>query len=176
MESSSHEALALVAEVAVALAGFSSVVVTLENRGVSAWTAIQRFNLRILLQVSALAIFFSLFPLILERVASPPWRWALSIYGAVHLADVSSFILRRPPQATATHRVTSYLGLLISLVSLAVAALGSPLAAEVTYLGVLVWHLAVASMGFAFLLFDDDDERAARPPSGPHSPTGSGTS
>jgi hypothetical protein len=35
------------------------------------------------------------------------------------------------------------------------------LLAEIFYLSMLVWHLGVAAMGFASLLFDDPDTGAA---------------
>ena len=54
-----NDALVLIAELAVAIAGFSGVIVALESRSVRSWTPLQRRNLRLLLQVSAVAIFFS---------------------------------------------------------------------------------------------------------------------
>jgi hypothetical protein len=158
----SHDTLVLVAELAVAVAGFSGVIVAVENRSVASWPDLQRFNLRVLLQVSALAIFFSIFPLILERVIPQPasWRWALWVYGIVHLVDVASFMLRSPAGVGALHSFLQRVGLLVALSSLLVAGLGSLLFAEVFYLGALVWHLGVAAMGFALLLFDDRAESA----------------
>lgn len=159
----SHDTLVLIAEISVAIAGFSSVVVALEGRRVRHWSPVQRFNLRVLLQVSALTIFFCVFPLILERAVEQPasWRIALWCYGLVHLADVASFIARRPPETVATHRIAQLVGLSLALVSLAVAAFGSLLLAEIYYLGMLVWHLGVAAMGFALLLFGAPDEGTA---------------
>ena len=154
----SHDTLVLIAEIAVGLAGFSSVVVALDNRAVRDWSAVRRFNLRILLQVSAVAIFFSLFPLIFERVIEPPtsWRWACAAYGMVHLIDAGTFALRLPIGADLAPRVTSRAGVLIALCQLSVAALGSLQACEVTYLIVLVWHLSVAALGFALLVYSSD--------------------
>jgi hypothetical protein len=159
----SHDTLVLLAELAVAIAGFSGVVVALEARRVSEWSASRRFNLRVLLQVSALVVFFSILPLILERAIAQPasWRVALWAYGLVHLADVSSFILRRPPGVVGFRRIAQLVGLCFAVGSLSVAAFGSPLHSEVTYLSMLVWHLAVAAMGFASLLFDESDAGAA---------------
>ena len=68
----SNDILVLVAELAVAIAGFSSVVVALGRRPVAEWLPGEQRNLRILLQVSAIAILFSLFPLILQRAISTP--------------------------------------------------------------------------------------------------------
>jgi hypothetical protein len=154
----SHDTLVLIAEIAVGLAGFSSVVVALDNRAVRDWSVVRRFNLRILLQVSAIAIFFSLFPLIFERVVEPPtsWRWACFAYGTVHLIDVGTFALRLPIDAEFPPRLTSRMGVLIALCQLLVATLGSLQACEVTYLTVLVWHLSVAAMGFALLVYSSD--------------------
>lgn len=153
----SRDTVVLIAELAVAIAGFSAVVVAVESRSVRNWSEIQRFNLRILLQVSALAIFFSIFPLIFERVVAPPssWRWALWLYGFVHLADVSSFLFRSPRNAPVAVKIPMFTGFSMALASLAVAAFGSLLAAEVVYLSMLVWHLAVAAFGFAMLVFSD---------------------
>ena len=155
----SHETLVLLAELAVAIAGFSGVVVAIEARRLSEWSASRRFNLRVLLQVSALVVFFSILPLVLERVIEQPasWRIALWAYGLVHLADVSSFMLRRPATVVGLRRVAQIVGLALAIGSLGVAAFGSLLLSEITYLSMLVWHLAVAAMGFASLLFDDSD-------------------
>jgi len=49
----SNDALVLIAELAVAIAGFSSVVGALDNRAVRTWSPFRRHNLRVLLQVSA---------------------------------------------------------------------------------------------------------------------------
>ena len=159
----SHDTLILIAELAVAVAGFSSLVVALQRRDVRNWDAIQRLNLRILLQVSAVAIFFSLFPLLLERVVPQPtsWRWALWVYGLYHVVDVSSFILGSPPQVQIMHRVVQAIGLLIAIGSLIAAAFGSLLVAEVYYISMLIWHLGVAALGFALLIFGGRDDDTA---------------
>ena len=128
----SNDALVLIAELAVAIAGFSSVVVALDSRAVRDWTPFQRHNLRILLQVSALTIFFALFPLIFQRVVDNPssWKWALGVYGLVHTIDVSSFIRRLPKDLPTANRVLPFVGLLVALASLAIATLASPPVAE----------------------------------------------
>lgn len=158
----SHDTLVLLAELAVAIAGFSGVVVALEARSVSQWSASRRFNLRVLLQVSGLVVFFSVFPLILERAVAPPasWRLALWAYGLVHLVDVTSFIVQRPPDVVGVRRIAPIIGLSLALASLCVAAFGSLLLSEIVYLSMLVWHIAVAALGFASLLFDDSGEGA----------------
>jgi len=106
-----------------------------------------------------LTIFFSIFPLIFQRVVDNPdsWKWALGFYAAVHAIDVSSFIRSLPSDLPAANRIIPYLGLLLAIVSILVAWLASPLIAEVLYLCNLVWHLAIAAMGFAFLVLGDPE-------------------
>jgi hypothetical protein len=159
----SHDTLVLIAELAVAIAGFSSIVIAIEGRGVRHWSAVQRFDLRVLLQVSALTIIFSIFPLIVERAVAQPTSWRLSLwaYGLVHLLDVSTFILRRPPGLDSLHRNAQIVGLALALTSLAVAAYGAPPLTEIVYLSMLVWHLAVAAMGFAFLILGSSEDGGA---------------
>ena len=148
----SNDIFVLVAELAVAIAGFSSVVVAVGRRPVTDWSPGEQRNLRILLQVSGIAILFSLFPLILQRGIDSPafWNLALAVYGFVHMVDVSTFLFRPVPGES---QIPPIIGLALALFSIAVAALGSATLAEITYLSVLVWHLAVAGMGFAFLIF-----------------------
>ncbi len=148
----SNDILVLVAELAVAVAGFSSVVVALGPRPVSDWSRGERRNLRILLQVSALAILFSLFPLILDRAidTSAFWNVALAVYGIAHVVDTSTFLLR---PVAGESQIPPSIGFTLAIFSIGVAVFGSATFAEVTYLCVLVWHLAIAGMGFAFLVF-----------------------
>lgn len=156
----SHDTLILLAELAAAIAGFSSLVVALEKSKIRTWHLTQRLNLRMLLQVSAVVIFFSIFPLILERLVAQPdsWRIALWVYGIFHVVDVLTFIIGRPPQLMPIHKVVQALGLLIALGSLIAAALGSLLVAEIYYLCTLIWHLTVAALGFALLIFADPEK------------------
>ena len=155
----SHDILVLIAELAVAIGGFSSVVVALERRSISEWAPGERRNLRILLEVSAVAILFSLFPLVLDRAIETPlfWNLALGVYSLVHAVDVSTFLFHR---VDGESQVPPLLGLVWVLVGFAVAALGSPTAAEVIYLCVLIWHLGIAAMGFAILIFRDRTDAA----------------
>jgi len=148
----SNDILVLIAELAVGIAGFSSVVVALDVRSVSEWSPSQQRNLRILLQVSAHAILFSLFPLILQRAVETPaiWNPALAVQGAVHAVAVSWF-LRHP--VAGESQIPPTIGLIIAVASLGVAALASPTFAEVTYLCALVWDLGIAGMSFALLVF-----------------------
>ena len=151
----SSDFLVLVAELAVAIAGFSSVVVALDSRAVKTWSPAQRHNLRVLLQISALTVFFALFALFLERATNGTdfWRWALGVYGVVHLIDAGSFIRRQPTDIPKANKLGPYLGLIVAIGQCVTAAVAGVHMAETIYLASLVFHLAGASMGFGILIF-----------------------
>jgi len=137
---------------AVAIAGFSGVVVALEARGVPAWTPLRRRDLRVLLQLSALALLFSLIPLAAYGAAESPsfWSWALGAYGLAHIVDASTFLFRQPVGA---RRGPVYVGLGFAAAQLVVAGFASNPVAELVYMVSIMWHLAGAGMGFVFLVW-----------------------
>lgn len=53
-----------IAEIAVAIAGFSAIIVALRKNPIRKWHESDRFNFRMLLQVAALKIFFSILPFV----------------------------------------------------------------------------------------------------------------
>lgn len=118
----SGDILTTIAEIAIAIAGFSSVIVALSPKPISEWSPIERFNFRVLLQVAAVTVFFSLIPLVLHRALSfdLAWRVALIFYGVVHLADVSSFLFRFPDHVPTVPKITSIIGLSIAISQLVI--------------------------------------------------------
>ena len=151
--------LTLTAELSVAIAGFSGVIVALESRSVKSWTPLRRRDLRVLLQLSALALVFSLAPVLAYPVFDDAafWKWALAMYGVAHLADVASFLVRQPDGAR-TGPV--YAGFVVALLQLLVAGLGSGVVPELVYSGSILWHLGGAAMGFVFLIWGTRSEEA----------------
>jgi len=144
----------LTAELAVAIAGFSGVIVALESGDVRSWSPLRRRNLRILLQLSMLALLFSLIPLAAYEAVdgSSFWRWALGFYGLAHVVDLSTFLFHQPAGAK---RGPVYQGLVFALVQLGVAALSTDSVAEIIYMVSVMWHLAGAAMGFLFLIWGE---------------------
>ena len=153
MESS--DLLLTVSQLAIGLAGFSAIIVSLNSRPIREWDETDRLNLRLLIQVSFVALFFSLLPFLLavslesERV----WFYGLWIYGVIHLVDVSTFLFRMTADSAALFRVSGFVGLVIAVSQVAVAALGAPSMQETLYVGTLVWHLYVVFMAFVLLLY-----------------------
>ena len=155
----SGDLLVVTAELAVAIAGFSSVVVALDSRAVGDWSAARRYNLRVLLQISALTVFFALLALFLERATESGafWKWALGAYGVVHLIDAGSFIRRQPADIPMVNRLGPYFGVIVAVCQFLVAVLAGLGAAETVYLASLIFHLGGASMGFGILIFGRSD-------------------
>lgn len=136
--------------------GFSGVVVALTGKTAEGFGALDRLNLRILLQVSALTVIFSIVPLILHRAldASEAWRLSLLLYGFAHLADAGYFVYRtlRIGSYSCIQIVMPVAGATIAIAQVIVALIAAISYVEVLYLLVLVWHLAIAGMGFVFLI------------------------
>lgn len=155
-----QQVLTLLVELGVAIAGFSAIVVALDQRPVRRWTRIRRDGLRSLLQVSGVVIAFSLAPLVLGRWFAEPaiWGWLLLAYGMVHVADVLSFLLRHTAETPTEVKAGARFGLLIAVLQVAIALLASPEVAEMVYVAVLFWHLAIAAASFLYLLHTHDTE------------------
>jgi hypothetical protein len=149
-----------IAEIAVAIAGFSAIIVALRKKPIRKWHELDQFNFRMLLQVAALTIFFSMFPFLTLVFLDPPVAWKLSVltYGFVHLVDVSSFIRNHPGTKKTRHRIGSGIAVAISLVQIGFGLFASTTAMQVIYLVTLIWHLAVSSMGFALLIYAPADD------------------
>jgi len=153
----SANTLTVIASIAIAIAGFSGVVVALTGRTTDRFDPVERLNLRILLQVSSEALVFSLVPLIAHRAvdSDTAWRFSMLLYGSVHLLDAGYFVVRtlRSNSRSFIQLVMPILGSCIAVGQLIIGIIGSIVAVEVVYLLVLIWHLAIAGMGFMFLIF-----------------------
>ena len=142
------------------IAGFSGIIVALDSRSVKTWSSVRRDGLRSLLQVSGVVVLFSIVPMILGRRIPEPelWTWALGAYGVVHVADVLSFLVRQRSDTPAAAKVGAWMGLGIALAQIATAVFASASIAEMVYLGVLGWHLAIAAGSFVYLLYEHDPD------------------
>ena len=122
----STDTLTAIAGVAIAIAGFSGVVVAMPGRSTGKFGQLERLNFRILLQVSALALFFSILPLILHRAfdTNDVWRYSMFFYGFVHLVDAAYFAnkARIAHAPSRIQKVAPIIGLLIATTQLIVGA------------------------------------------------------
>jgi hypothetical protein len=148
--------LTTVAEVSIALAGFTGVVAVLGNRRKRDWTAEERLQLRTLVETSFTALFASFAPGVLFfLLSSEPavWQGANLFLGALHLANLSAFLIRsRKAKPTASQKGLLVVGILIIL------------AHFLAFLGLLLWlipifiigllqQVFIAALNFVLLLF-----------------------
>ena len=78
--------LTVMAEVGIALAGFTGLVVVLGRRAHGDWTPAERTQLAILLQTSLAAVFFALLPLLIPRLPFPETAVWRTLTGILSLA------------------------------------------------------------------------------------------
>jgi hypothetical protein len=152
---SAHDYLITVAQIAIAIAGFSSIVEALSTRHMNHWTDEERYKFRLLLQVSAVAMFSALLPMILVQILDEPtaWRVALLIYGVVHLMDIGSFVIKLPAGVPSFVKITLGIGLTIIFSQLFIAISNQSSLVVFIYLVALAWQLFIAFLGFAMLLY-----------------------
>lgn len=157
-----------IAEVAIALAGFSGIVAVLGQRSSGEWSPTERLRLRLLLEASLLVVFLSFLPSLMLRgtSASAAWRVSSGVCGLVHLLPMASFFLRwrrlgwqkplhepTPPlffSAAALSLATG--GLVIILLQLMLAAGLKPGEPSLIYEISLLWLLGVGAVQFVYLL------------------------
>ena len=154
--------LATVAEVSIALAGFTGVVAALGNRRKHDWTAEERLQLRTLVETSFTALFASFAPSILFlAVASEPavWRSANLILGTLHLMNLVAF-LRRSKEAkpTASQKGLLVVGVAIILAHFLASAGALPWYVLIFVIG-LLQQVFIAALNFVLLLFPVENSR-----------------
>jgi hypothetical protein len=114
-----------------------------------------QINIRLLIQLSIVVIFFSLLPslLAISMPAHNIWLYGLWGYGLVHVVDASFFLFFKSKRAPTIFRVAAFCGVIVGLGQVAIALLGSNVARESMYVFTLIWHLGVVFMAFILLLY-----------------------
>jgi hypothetical protein len=144
-----------IAQIAVGLAGFSAIIVTLNPNPIRDWDNTDRLNLRLLIQISVYVIFFSLLPPLLDIAFEPHfiWRYALWAYGLIHAADVGFFLLNITKETPSVFRNAAICGAFVAITQVGFAWLGNDVARETMFVFSLIWHLGVVFMAFILLLY-----------------------
>jgi hypothetical protein len=167
------DALAVTAEIAVALAGFAGLIVALRNRGLASWAGNELIRLRFMLVIACSTFFAALVPYLLARLISPGSLWFVSglILGSGLLAlliltifeawpiraQLSTFWLTLYEIGTLASCATVYLG---ALELLGLDNIG-------TYFFGLLWLLFYSTSLFVRLILNpprsetEDDDKAA---------------
>ncbi len=95
--------LTVIAEIGVALAGFSGIVVALRQRSVESWSVPEVLRLRLMLYASVSALIFALLPFAPHHLgASPALTWSVPSLALAVLFGSSLFLpaTRTPPSRT----------------------------------------------------------------------------
>ena len=151
----SIETARTIAEILVAVAGFSAIIVMLNPLPIREWDETDRLNLRLLIQVAIGGIVFALLPSLLTVILSidDVWKYGLWAYGIAHVADVSFFLINMTKESHGFFRRAAYCGEIVAFGQLGFAWLGSDVAREFVYMFTLVWHLGIVFMAFILLLY-----------------------
>ncbi len=154
--------LTTVAEVSIALAGFTGVVAVLGNRRNHDWSPEERLQLRTLVETSLTAMFASFVPAVLFlALDSEPavWRSANLFLGALHLANLVAF-LRRTTDAkpTASQRGLLVIGIAMILAHFLTATGLIPWYVLIFLVG-LLQQVFIAALNFVLLLFPVNNSR-----------------
>jgi hypothetical protein len=156
------DALSTLAEVAIAIAGFSGIVSVFGRRSSGHWSPAERTRLVGLLVMSFTAVFFSVVPFVLLSIPvseSTCWRSLSLLLAASRLGSiavvlrVSLGVLRIPVSEREVSLATSAIfiaGDLLVVVALSANAVGSGLLWP--YLAAIVWVLAEAAVIFVRLV------------------------
>jgi hypothetical protein len=159
--------LSTFAEVGIALAGFSGVVVALGRRALGEWVPVDRLRSTTLVTLSLLLVVFSLLPLVLEPLdlsELTSLRLCNGLFAAGHASVVYSSVIRLR-QFRAAGETSTWARLSIGagvIACQAFASVGASLpASQFIYLAALTWVLAMGVIDFGLLLLPPTDRNGA---------------
>jgi hypothetical protein len=118
--------LTALAEVAIAIAGFSGIVVALKRRG-EAWSESDKTRFSVLLQISLSCVFWSFTPIVLYLVntsAVSVWGWSTGIWLMFVLGGIAYRLprIRRATSLDAEPPARVVMALMIGVLVISVAA------------------------------------------------------
>lgn len=120
------DALNVVAQVAVTLAGFAGIVVVFRPESVHQWSALDKFRLRLLLINSALPLGYALSGILLLSIDPPPvaiWRWCSGFTVATQLVFIMTIRSPRrsipPAEFQSVSKMMFYSALVVASIAMA---------------------------------------------------------
>jgi len=145
-----------IAEIAIALAGFTGVVAVLGHRSQGTWSSAERLQLRVLVETSLTVLFASLVPGLLLTTSmsdAAVWRAANLVLAALHTANFAAFGIRaQTAETTKSQRALIALGVATILAHILAALAVVPWYSTIFVFG-LIQQLFIASLNFLLLLF-----------------------
>ena len=156
--------LQTLAEVAIALAGFSGVVIAFGG-GIKALPSVR---LSLLLTLSGEVVLFSLIPilLLLKFEETPAWTVSGLLYGVAHLLHIARSVVMYNPAETGTKRplldkMLMSVGALLSLSLVTFSVVGQTADIQFFYSALLMFVLSVAGSQFFRILMHLQKQRSA---------------
>jgi hypothetical protein len=164
------QSLQTIAEISIAFAGFSGLVVALRKTP-GPLTNVQKYRLRVLLALAFGAMFLSMLPELLQNGGTPPQKlWIYSnaaamIFSAVFLGwwlVASRRMMRLVPEIfdwlAVSRMAAGHLAIIILLLATVVSVIYEH--ASAAYIAALIWYLMHAAQQFSRMLFIQprDDE------------------
>jgi hypothetical protein len=159
------EILQTIAEVAVAITGFTAIAAVFRRRQ-SGWNASERLHFLILMRTSVIVLFFSFAPWLLGQLpfaSEMVWRASCGLYGIAQLVDVSWFV--KNASGTPTTKGQSVLGVLgfVSVACQFLAAAGYLASTQFVFVAGLIFLLYVSVHNFVLLLVVGLDDGVSSP-------------
>jgi hypothetical protein len=156
------EALLALSQIAVGLAGFSSILVALSGEP-NRWAPIDAFRIVAMLWSSFTALFLSLAPFVLRFLGmdlESAWRWSAALLGVLALAAVGATTrgvlqLSRPDRLVLRPRLVVFVQSVVSVVGICGigAGIGWLTPPEGMYFAGVVGFLALAAFSIVRFLF-----------------------
>ncbi len=145
-----------IAEIAIALTGFSGVVVALQSRGLGGMSSRARFFLTALLYWSLGTVFLAFTPRLLASFGPEvAWRVSHGLFALFHLGVfvwVIRSMMQQRAQRVYAYRVVSAIGVVVLATEIAVALGYLQDLAPYTYLLALLWFVFLAAACFVELV------------------------
>ncbi len=145
------ETLHAIAGIAIALMGFTGIVVVLGGRSGREWTPVETISVRTLLETSVTALFGSFLPILLAYVWESEggvWRLSNALLAAGHLANMVAYLVRArrlPGVRVSTRRPGEAIALAIGI--------GFIFAHILTAAGALPWYVFIFVLGLLDQIF-----------------------
>lgn len=152
----STEILNTIAEVAIALAGFSGVVVALGRRDSRHWSSEEILRLQTLVEPSLIALFGSFLPGTIQIALQSDalmWRISNGVFAVMGLIGLIRFLMRARLASTTVGQRVLVVAVAIAVVIAGLSAAGVLVQHELIFVGSLILALVVASYNFLLLLF-----------------------
>ncbi len=158
------DSLETMAEIAIALTGFTGVVSVFGPRPSGGWVGPERLFLQALLNWSLIAVVLGMLPGVVSSNFEDPEKLWLSVsvvFAVVHFVSLAWFLVAVTRLGLSTFRrfeqIITIFGIPVGvlLVACQAAAVAGPLRSHlalVYHLGIL-WYLLISALAFSFMLF-----------------------